>query len=100
MRLIVLECDWKDTFSAKEVQDAIKQVDDDDVQVCEIKQNLIDSRLLFICSGHVSIDKLRDLLECGDLWITDKMWEGTYEEIKEQIEEYVSNACWEEQSEM
>ncbi len=90
MRLIMLECDWKDNLTGKEFRKACKQVGGEE-QIYDFDQDDVDSKIWFVCSHELREEQLRELWIVGDLYTCDGpddgMWKGrNYEGILKKID--------------
>ena len=90
MKLTGYEVDWKDDFDPKEIGRLLNEVGGQRCLYDWDVSGWVDSKLLFLSSDPLSESELMVLWKTGDLTVTDKVWEGTYEEILIQLAKQVN----------
>ncbi len=88
MKLTLIECDWKRSFIAKDLNTVRERISPK-AKYTPFKQHYIDSNLMFISSKELSYKDMEKLFQVGDLYICDKIWKGSLKEIKRQLKKYV-----------
>jgi len=66
MRIVMLECDWKDEITSNEINDALDTVGGRRL-VYPFDQSMVDSKIMYISSHELSESDLGELFEAGDL---------------------------------
>lgn len=97
MKITQIECDWKEHFTAKEINKASKSVGGKGI-LYDYAQMEVDAKVTFVSSHELTVDQLDKLWSVGDLYTGDDVWEGkTFEEIIKKIEDYVAQCVKEDE---
>jgi len=92
IRVAQISCDWKDSFSGREIVKITQQVGGDAV-IYDYDQDEVDSKVMFISNKPLTIEQLDAIWNAGDLSTEDKdYWEGdSVEDIVNQLTKYVND---------
>lgn len=97
MKITQLECDWKDNFTAKEINKAAKSVGGKGL-LYDYAQMEVDSKVMFVSSHELTDAQLDKLWSVGDLYSGDVIWEGkTFDVIVDKIKHYVEECIKEDE---
>lgn len=86
MKLIVLECDWKEHFKSEDINKAMKEVGGDRI-IYDFSQTLVDSNIMFVSSKPIKYEQMQELFDAGSLTLCVKTFKGTYKQILNEVRE-------------
>jgi hypothetical protein len=92
MKLTGYQIDWKDEFEDNVVEELIASLGSERTYTAEHDvSGHVDARLLIISDELLDRYSLSQVWEAGDLGVADKVYEGTFDEIIEQLRQNLAD---------
>ena len=85
-KIAAVERDWKDSYKAKELTAAMKFCGEDS-EFTDVGNTGGDFYIMICANPPITPDEAQDLFDTGDLCIMDKDFEGTLDDIKNELKE-------------
>jgi hypothetical protein len=88
VKITQINVDWKDSFDAKEIKAAFKDVGGTQ-SIYDYDQSDVDSKVMFVSSIDLTPEQLDKLWSAGDLFTSDETFSGKdFDEVVKKIREY------------
>jgi hypothetical protein len=97
LKVFMLEVDWKDNFSSKEINQTRREVGGEGLTYDYVQDN-VDAKIMFVSSAPLTDEQMDQLWHEGDLATGDQLWVGKdFDDVLRQVKAHADKLASEDE---